>query len=149
MSESIRTGQQPLFIETLEEAVEATAAVCGGKKAFACVMRPDLADDPEGARKWLLDALNPEHRTQLHIKHALRGCVHARAKYDCHILKHWFDRAAGYEPTEPASAMTPRQKIAARRTMLAAHYQQLADDEAELDRAESMREIRNVRSIER
>lgn len=149
MSESIRTGQQPLFIESLEEAVTTTAAVCGGKKAFACVMRPDLADDPEAALRWLLDALNPDRRTELHVKHVLRGCAYARAEYDCHILKHWLDRAAGYEPTDPASPLTPRQRIAQRRLQNAAEAKKLADEEAALDRADGMREIRNVASIQR
>lgn len=149
MSESIRTGQQPLFIESLEEAVEATAAVCGGKKALACVMRPDLRDDPEAAHRWLLDALNADRRTELHVKHVLRGCVYARDAFDCHILKHWLDRAMGYEESDVASDLTPRQRIARRRMALAEAQKKLADEEAELERAETGREHRRVTSLDR
>lgn len=147
MSESIRTGQQPLFIESVEEAVEATAAVCGGKKALACVMRPELADDPDAAGKWLLDALNPDRREALHIKHVMRACIYAREKYDCHVLKHFLDHATGYLPTEEANELTPRQRIARRRVQLATAAQELADEEAELDRADVMRDVRNVKAI--
>lgn len=145
MSESIRTGQQPLFIETKEEAIEATAAVCGGKKALACAMRPDMADDPDAAGRWLLDALNPERRSEIHLTHVLRAIVYARDKYDCHILKHWLDRATGYSPTDPASELTPRQRIARRRVALAEAQRELADEEAELDRTETMADIRSAR----
>lgn len=147
MSESIRTGQQPLFIDTLEEAVEATAAVCGGKKALACAMRPELADDPEAAGRWLLDALNKDRREVLHVKHLLRACIYARERYDCHILKHFVDASTGYGPSDPADELTPRQRIARRRVQLAADQQRLADEEAELDRLDSMREIRAVTAL--
>ena len=146
----VLSQQSPLFIESLEEAVEATAAVCGGKKAFACVMRPDLADDPEAAHRWLLDALNPDRRTELHVKHVLRGCAYARDKYGCHILKHWVDHATGYDPSEPATELTPRQRIARRRTQLAAWGQELADEEAKLEqqerRAEGIQELRAAKA---
>jgi hypothetical protein len=146
VSESIRTAaQQPLFIDSLEEAIEATAVACGGKKAFAAKLRPDLAEDPERAHRWLLDALNPDRRTELHADHLRRACIVAR-EHNCHILKHWFDLAVGYRPTDPAPARTEMQKIAARRLELAREMAQLADDEAAIERQEAIGQVRALRS---
>jgi hypothetical protein len=130
VSTGIRTSHQPpLFIETMEEAFEATAAICGGKKAFACKLRPDLADDPEAAHRWFLDALNPDRRTELHVIHMKRACVVAR-EYGCHILKHWFDGAVGYEKTNPATAKSKGQVRAERMGELASEFKRLADEQA-------------------
>ncbi len=146
MSESIRTDPRiPLFVESLEDAIEATAAACGGKKAFACDIRPDLADEPEKAHRWLLDALNTERRTEFHAEHLRRACVVAR-KADCHILKHWFDSATGYQPTSTAPQMTEQQKLARRRLALAEELAKIADEEAALERSAGMAEIRRLKS---
>ena len=146
MSESIRTSQVPLFVESLEEAVEATAAACGGKKTFACKIRPDLADDPERAHRWLLDALNPDRRTEFHADHLRRACIVAR-DHECHILKHWFDGAVGYGATEPQSAKTPMQRLAEKRLALAAEFAKLADEEAALTRKDGVAAIREARRV--
>ncbi len=140
MSESIRTRQEPLFVESLEEAVEATAAVCGGKKAFACELRPDLADEPEKAHRWLLDALNPDRRTELHVDHFRRACRIA-ATHDCHILKHWFDDATGYERGGIAPKLTERQKLARARLEKARELSAIEDRLAALDRVEVARAV--------
>ena len=137
----IRTTQQPLFVETLEEAIEATAAACGGKKLFAIALRPELEEEPERAHRWLLDALNPDRRTEFHATHLIRACRIA-AKYECHVLKRWFDEATGYAPEK-----TPQQKLAERRLALANELKLLADKEAELEREEAARQLRNVSSI--
>lgn len=138
MSEAIRTRQNLLFVESLEDAMEATAAACGGKKAFAVELRPDLADDPEKALRWFLDALNPDRRTEIHAEHLRKACVVAR-KHDCHVLKHWFDDATSYERTDPAPQKTELQKLAARRLELS---KQLAEVEEQV-----AHQLRNVAPI--
>lgn len=138
MSEAFRTRQNLLFIESFEDAIEATAAACGGKKAFAVLLRPDLADDPEKALRWFLDALNPDRRTEFHADHLRKACFVARA-HDCHVLKHWFDDAAGYERTDPAPQKTELQKLAARRLELS---RQLAEVEEQV-----AQQLRNVLPI--
>ena len=147
MSEPIRAysqRQEPLFVESLEEAFEALAAACGGKKAFACELRPDLADEPEKAHRWLLDALNPDRRTEIHAEHLKRACAIGR-KHRCHVLKHWFDDATGYERTHEAPQKTAAQVIAEKRLRLAEELKALADEEAALERAEAAAQLRSVR----
>src|SRR5690606_16062079 len=137
VSDTIRTKQERLFIETLEDAVEALAAAVGGKKELACIMRPDLADDPEAARRWLLDALNSDRRTELHAIHIIRACKHG-AKAGVHILKHWFDDATGYTRTDVVPAQTEAQKRARRMRELLDEFARLADEEAAEQRLRSV-----------
>lgn len=128
MSETIRTGSQtPLFVESMEEAVEATAMACGGKKKFAVAIRPQWKNDPERAHRWFLDALNPLNRTEFHAEDLLMACQVAR-EHHCHILKHWFDNATGYERSQPAAPKTPEQDLANELASIAARYKQVADD---------------------
>lgn len=138
-----KTRQEPLFVECLEEAVEAVAMACGGKKAFACELRPDLREDPEAAHRWLLDALNPDRRTELHAIHIIRACRVAR-EHGCHILKHWFDDQTGYERTGVAPRKTERQILADEMQRIAARFKELAEAAARLDRDDRM-ELRAVR----
>lgn len=141
MSESIRTRQEPLFVETLEEAMEATAMACGGKKAFACLLRPDLADEPEKAHRWLLDALNTDRRTELHADHLRRACRVAREQ-GCHILKHWFDDATGYIRTGVAPVKTQHELLASELQRIATRATDIAAQLGELEREKNVRAIR-------
>src|SRR5690554_1231955 len=118
--------------------MEATAAACGGKKAFACMLRPDLADDPNAAHRWLLDALNPDRRTEIHAAHLIRACRVAR-EHGCHILKHWLDDATGYSRSDPVPAQTENQKRARRMRELLDEFARLADEEAAEQRVRSVK----------
>ena len=137
MSEPIRTSTNnpsfPLWVESLEEAVEATAMACGGKKAFACELRPDLADEPEKALRWLLDALNADRRTELHADHLRRACRVAR-QHGCHILKHWFDDATGYERTSVAPKKSEHELLAAELQKLAVRATDIAGRLGDIER---------------
>lgn len=133
-----------LFVESLEEAVEAVAMACGGKKHFASLLRPDLSDEPEKAHRWLLDALNADRRTEFHAEHLRRACRIAR-EHGCHILKHWFDDATGYERTDVAPGKTKRQELADKYQRAAEEIKQLADELAAIERAEASRAIRSVK----
>lgn len=113
--------------------MEATAVACGGKKAFACQIRPDLADEPEKALRWLLDALNPDRRTELHAAHLVRAFKVGR-KHGCHILKHWVDDASGYERGGVAPRKTPEQELAEEFERVAGELRRLADEAAALKR---------------
>lgn len=133
MYESIRAGQTPLFIESMEEAVSSLAAAIGGKKKLAVLLRPDI-DDETTAHKWLIEVLsaNPDRRVVFHAAHLIRACRIAR-DHNVHFLKHWFDEATGYKPSEIASAKTPEQEMAARGQALVRAFQNWADEAAAMN----------------
>lgn len=106
---------------------------CGGKKAFACELRPDLADEPEKALRWLLDCLNPDRRQELHADHLRKACKVGMA-HSCHILKHWFDDATGYERTSVAPKKTEHELLAAELQTLAARATDIAGRLGEIER---------------
>lgn len=106
---------------------------CGGKKAFACTVRPDLADDPEKALRWLLDCLNTDRRQKLGAEELKRACREAQ-KQGCHILKHWFDDATGYQRTEVAPKKSEHERLAAELQRLAAKATDICGRLGEIER---------------
>lgn len=119
------TGQ--LIPESFEDAVEALAYAAGGKKAFAEAIKPELAGEPEKARRWILDALNTEHQQQFHPTHILRMLVIGR-RLGCHVLKHWIDRQAGYVPSEPATQPSRRLVLLTEAEWLARRQREVAEE---------------------
>ncbi len=138
MSEPIRTRQTPLFIESLEEAIEALAMACGGKKSFACELRPDLADEPDKAHRWLLDALNSDRRTELHAAHLVRALKIGR-RHNCHVLKKWLDDEARYEHGAPKHERSKYEVVAEEFQKLAAQLADKASTLAALEREENIK----------
>jgi hypothetical protein len=125
--------QNPLFVESLEEAIAATAMACGGKKAFACELRPDLSDEPDKAHRWLLDALNSDRRTEIHAAHLVRACKIGR-QHGCHILKHWLDDAAGYHRSGVAPKKSEHEILAAELQQIASRATEIAGRLGEIER---------------
>jgi hypothetical protein len=128
--ESIRAAQNPLFIESLEEAIAALAPVVGGKKKLAAMLRPDL-EDVSTAHKWLLEWLSEseDRRAVFHAVHLIRAIKIARDNH-VHFLKHWLDDYTGYERTSIAPAKTEDQKRAEEMERLVARIRALADEAA-------------------
>lgn len=128
--ESIRAAQNPLFIESLEEAIAALAPVVGGKKKLAAMLRPDL-DDESTAHKWLLEWLSeaPDRRAVFHAVHLIRAIKVAKDNH-VHFLKHWLDDYTGYERTSVAPPKTKNQARVERMERLLAEFRTLADEEA-------------------
>lgn len=124
--------------------MEALAAACGGKKVFAAMLRPDLEAEPDRAHRWFLDALNHDRRTEFHAEHLRRACRIGRA-HDCHVLKHWFDDASGYQRTSIAPSKTPQQELAEKMRRTADEFGRLADEYAAIENAETMAQIRRAR----
>jgi hypothetical protein len=121
MSDENRTATQPpLFVESLADAVHALAMMCGGWKGLACQLKPELAEDPEKAGRWLSDALNDDRREVLHADHLIRALKIGRAA-DCHVLKHWLDESTEYEKSQPAESKPPM-------TLLSERLQRLTDE---------------------
>lgn len=48
-----------------EEVLRACVDRLGGAKAIGCRFKPEWAERPDVAARWLLDCLNPERRDQL------------------------------------------------------------------------------------
>ena len=58
-----RETQEPLFVETVNEALREIVKALGGAKKVAAQLRPQKTVDE--AARWLLDCLNPERRERL------------------------------------------------------------------------------------
>jgi hypothetical protein len=145
--EAIPPAQNPLFIESLEEAIAALAPVVGGKKKLAALLRPDL-EDSGTAHKWLLEWLSEaeDRRAVFHAKHLILA-IKIAAKHDVHFIKHWLDRSTGYVPTGIAPIKTNSQKRAERMGQITAEYKRLADEDA-ADREQQLKELRrDLRAI--
>src|SRR5690606_28631129 len=124
-----------------EDAIEATAMACGGKKNFACAMRPELAHDPDAAGKWLSDALRPDRREAVHAVHLLRALKEA-GRHGCHTLKYWLDEHVGYQPSDIAPAKTPAQLLAEQMEHHLREFRRLADEHAAALSASELRAVK-------
>lgn len=146
MPDTNRTGdarQLPLVIETLPEAVHALAMQTGGWKALACVMRAELADDPDTAGRWLSDALNPDRREVLHADHLRRALRYGRER-GCHVLMLWLCDDLSYQQPDPVAAKSPRQQLAEKMRRIADEFQATV---VEVDRLEQLDAIHQVREL--
>ncbi len=128
--EAIRPAQNPLFIESLEEAIAALAPVVGGKKKLAALLRPDL-EDVSTAHKWLLEWLSEseDRRAVFHAVHLIRAIKIAKDN-NVHFVKHWLDQHTGYEPTGVAPVRTKSQERADKMSRLVNEFRRLADEHA-------------------
>ena len=124
--------QLPLLDDTFEDVMAALARAMGGKKSFAERLRPELDGEPERARRWLLDCLNPEHAAQFHVDHLLRA-MKAGREAGCHVLVAWLTRETGYQTPAPAAQPSQRTLLLSEDARLAKRRAQIADD---LDRIE-------------
>jgi hypothetical protein len=112
--------QEPLFFDDWRDAARHAIAACGGPKAVATQMRPDLK--PDHAARWLMDCLNADRRENLNpdqLMHLMRiarqAGVHCVMQYICTDL--------GYTvpaPTDPidAAAELRREYIEATRRLM-------------------------------
>jgi hypothetical protein len=128
--EPIRPAQNPLFLESLEDAIGQLAAVVGGKKKLAAMLRPEL-DDPSTAHKWLLEWLSEaeDRRAVFHAVHLIRAIKIAK-DHHVHFLKHWLDESTGYVPTPEKPIKSESQKRADRMRVLVDEFKRLADEQA-------------------
>ena len=107
--------QQPLFVDSFEDAVTALSQQVGGKKKLATMLRPNK--DPDDAATWLSDCLNPE-RNHKFDRDDYRNLFRIGRESACHIVMYYFTDDAGYSrplPIEPEDerAALQREYIAA------------------------------------
>lgn len=142
----IPAGQQlPLVVETKTEALHALAAQVGGWKVLAAAMKPELADDPEAAGRWLSDALNPDRREVLHDEHffrALRLGVHAGSD----VLMAWLCQYLGYQAPAPVEPKSDVQRAAEMVARCAEDFQRAMDLYDRAQRQDAVREVTQLRA---
>lgn len=135
----------PLLDDTFEDVMVALARAVGGKKAFAEILRPELEDQPDRARRWLIDALNPDHQQNMHVDHVVRA-LRAGREAGCHLLIAWLCREAGYEVPRPAAQPSRRTQLLAEDARLAKERERVSQ---ELDRIESADTVRTISRLGR
>lgn len=125
-----KAEQAPLFVEDLADAIRHLAHQTGGLKALACQLRPELADEPEKAHRWLLDALNPDRPHELHPAQIIRAGQVGR-EAGCHVVAAFIAERMGYQPPVPAVPKSARTVLAEKAAEAAAEHARLL---RELDR---------------
>lgn len=125
--------QAPLFIEDLADAIRHLAHQVGGLKALACMLRPELDDEPEKAHRWLLDCLNPDRPHELHSAHILRAGQIGRDA-GCHVIAAFLADRMGYQPPQPSVPKSPRTALVEKAAELAAEQARI---HRELDRLDA------------
>lgn len=139
-----RGEQLPLLEDGFEDVVTALARVAGGNKQFAELLRPELDGEPERARRWLLDCLNPDHAQKLSPDHLLRALKVGR-EHDCHMLMAWICREAGYTTPEPAAQPSQKTLLLTEAERLARRQRQISEDLDRIERAQVIAEVRELR----
>lgn len=121
--------QAPLLVDDEADALRALAFQAGGLKELACRMKPDLADEPEKAHRWILDCLNPDRHHAIHIEHLVRA-LQVGADIGCEVLLGWLMQRAGYQV--PAKAI-PKSRRQVMLEQQAEHIAKAAALQRELD----------------
>ena len=119
--------QQPLFIDTVYDALRAAVGALGGPKAVAPRLWPQKSIDD--GRRLLLDCLNPDRAEKLDPEQVVVILRWAR-EAGFHSAKHWLDEATGYQPSQPLDPAVERDRLLTvveeSRTVLARALDQLA-----------------------
>lgn len=102
--------QPALFHDSLTDALNDCVRALGGPKSVGHAMRPEKSIDD--ARRWLLDALNPDRSEKLSPDQVLWLLREAR-KVNCHAAFTYMARECGYadpRPIEPEDARAALQR---------------------------------------
>lgn len=100
--------QQPLFMESVYDALKAMVGAAGGPKVVGHQVYP--AKSPDDARVALLNAINPDRPEKLDPEQFMQIVRMAR-EADFHAGKQWLDSDAGYRPSEPLDPETAEAEI--------------------------------------
>jgi len=133
--------QDALFYDDLRGALRHLVAALGGAKRVGALLRPTLSLGR--AENWVNDCLNPNRDTKFDLED-LAAVLRAGRDTGVHCAFWQLCDEAKYQRPDIATPLTDAQKIAARRVRAALELAQIADEEAALDRAKTMREVRTV-----
>lgn len=128
-----KSEQAPLFVEDLADAIRHLAYQAGGLKTLACLLRPELDDEPEKAHRWLLDCLNADRPHELHPAQIIRAGQIGR-ETGCHVIAGFLAERMGYQAPIPAIPKSPRTVLAEKAALAAAEHARLL---MELDRLDA------------
>lgn len=115
-------SQAQLFYEDVFDVVRAMVQACGGTKAVAGRIWPNMPIS-EAQRK-LLDCMNRERPEKLCIEEFLVIVKMAR-EAGFHQGKHWIDSDTGYQPTPPTDPKIERERLAEALDNAAKNFMQL------------------------
>lgn len=103
-------NQEPLFHDSIEDALRAAVAAMGGFKKVGAAMRPELPADRAG--NWLRDALTEGRREVLDPPQVL-WILRAARQAGYHSAMAFIDAECGYaapQPTEPEDERAQLQR---------------------------------------
>lgn len=103
-----------------EEVLRACIDRLGGAKTVGCRMKPELADRPDVAARWVLDRLNEDRRERMSLQQAIAILRWAGASGWHEGMAHW-NRLCGYAPAAP---LAPETEAAELQKRLAATIEQ-------------------------
>ena len=101
--------QEPLFLESIYDALRAIVEHSGGAKVVGHRLFPSKS--PEDSRVALLNALSPARPEKLDPEQVIHLLSIGR-EAGFHAAKHWLDAETGYVPTDPADPDTERAELA-------------------------------------
>lgn len=103
--------------DTPEEILRACIDRLGGAKTVGCRLKPEMADRPDAAARWVLDRLNDDRRERLSLMQAVTVLRWACAAGFHEGMAHW-NRLCGYGPSAP---LAPAAEVAELQKRLDAH----------------------------
>jgi hypothetical protein len=136
--------QDRLFYESVTAALIQVVNGLGGCAAVGKRLWP--SKPVAKAEQKLANCLNPEHEWKLEIDELVQILSWAREE-SIHFAMHKLCEVAGYAPPVIAPSRTPAQDIAERMSRHASEYARLADEAAALGRADAIRDVRKVSSL--
>lgn len=135
---SIQVGLLPP--QSLSEALADLSRhpAVGGWKSLACHIRPELAEDPDEAGKWMRRALDINARDIWHDTHMDRAIQKGR-EVGCHVVWHWKCHYLGYKESGPSSEKSRELTLREERARIAARDCQI---QAELEKLNQLRAVK-------
>lgn len=100
--------QEPLFHDSIEDALRAAVAAMGGYKKVGAAMRPELPADRAG--NWLRDALSESRREVLDPPQLL-WLLRAARQAGYHGAMGFIDAECGYAPPQPIEPEDERAQL--------------------------------------
>lgn len=140
------SSQDALFYDDFRGAMRHLIGALGGPKVVGGFLRSTWP--VEKAAGWINDCLNPNRDSKFSFEDLAALFKLARERH-IHCAMWQLCDEAGYAHPEIATPLTETQKLAARRLKWAEEGKQIADDEAALERADALRDVRNVKAINR